>query len=193
MDAGTTTRSCHKWIDWAVSPLGGEEMPAWLRTHLDGCAGCRSERDEALGDLSRLEGLIAGGEVPAPETDAILSSLPTPSWRMRDPRAWLAPSIVVVGLAGASLALLHPFPALLAEGWAPLALLGRPLATVGELARLAVRGAEALSGASGPAASVSPVAARAGLMAILAGAAALLLLVRRLDPATVRRRRGAGA
>lgn len=193
MDAGTTTRSCHKWIDWAVSPLGGEEMPAWLRTHVDGCAGCRRERDEALGDLDRLEGLIAGEEPVPPATDVILSSLPTPGWRMRDPRVWLAPAVALVGLTGASLALLHPFPAFLAEGWAPLAVFGRPLATVGEMARLAFRGAAALSGGNGPASSISPFAARAGLMAILAGAAALLLLVRRLDPATVRRRRGAGA
>ena len=88
MDAAKTT-GCRKYLDWALSPTGGVEPPTFLRNHLAECESCARDRESAESDGTGLESLFreaASVEPPSDFAPALLSSLPTPAWRLRDPK-----------------------------------------------------------------------------------------------------------
>lgn len=68
-----------------------------LEEHVQGCAACRSERQ----DLLRLDSLLMGSSVPVRAGFAgdVLRSLPAAGWESRSARAWRLPMAVLLVLA----------------------------------------------------------------------------------------------
>jgi|GEM_PF-966624 len=161
-----------EWLDLDLAGELGDGERQRLEAHLEGCAGCRTERRS----LEALTRVLAAGRVSvgADFSARVMASLPVAGWEGRSPQAWRWPLVALAALVAA-------VGALLGVSSAELAPSGSVAGALGAVTDLLVTGALAGAGLLGASWQGIGLIAREALGEIPGGFVAFAVLVVCLD------------